>query len=413
MKKLIILAIIFFKSAAFSQDYTFTLANDFQSLFGVDGNLVSYNPIFKLDKDSIYNKTESSKIKKLPKVRSNNDLAYGFLYFTGNSDSVFENEIVFLVKNYMSEKSILYFDKNGNLDFTDDDAPVMFSKDLRVELKNSKIKAASLHYFISKSMPINDAGQTFKKRIRSLFPNSQLISPDNWITNQRLSIKVTKALLNEKPITIYLFDEDADGLFTSNTDKIFIEPNTVELGKDIFAFSINASLINDNATFLIYGKYYSLKELDEGGKKLIITSSSKDITKVHITGDIISTIKIDLLNGQSLSIEDMLNKGKYTLLEVSDTWCGGCIVQKPIVKAIHESNKARVIGVFANDTEASVSKYIQNYGINWQVGLMNEEFKKMFRINTFPTYILISPKGKIEMIEMQAKKIKEYLNKVK
>jgi hypothetical protein len=109
MKKLIILWIILINSLAYSQDYTYNLSNDFQSQFGSSTDMVALNPIFKLESDTIFNKTYNSKIKKFPIGLSNINLAYGFLYFTGNSISVFENEIVFLVENYMSDNPIFFF----------------------------------------------------------------------------------------------------------------------------------------------------------------------------------------------------------------------------------------------------------------------------------------------------------------
>jgi thiol-disulfide isomerase/thioredoxin len=413
MKNLIIISIVFIKSTAFSQDYSFVVENNYQSLFGSNSDMTAFNPIFKLDGDNIFNKTESSKIRALPKELSNYDLAYGFLYFAGNSNPIFENEIVFLVKNYMSEKPILYFDKNGNLDFTDDDAPIEFSNDFKLVLKNSMNQFSALHYLIGKSEISPKNQEALQNRFSSKYHKSNSVPSSYWLTNQRMSVRLSKGKINEKPITIFLFDEDGDGLFTANTDKIYIDSGFVELGEDVSSFLRKASLINNNARFLIHNNTYSLKQLDEAGGKLTITSSANLITKINGVGDIISTLKIDLLNGQILSIESLFKEEKYTLLEVGGTWCGGCIAQKPIIKEIYDSNIANVIGVFANDTEARVNIYIKKHSIKWQIGLMDEAFKKQFGINLFPTYILISPKGKIEMIEMEANKIKEYLNKVK
>ncbi|GFZ93751.1 hypothetical protein GCM10011531_27070 [Aquaticitalea lipolytica] len=408
MKK-IILWIILINSLAYSQDYTYNLSNDFQSQFGSSTDMVALNPIFKLESDTIFNKTYNSKIKKFPIGLSNINLAYGFLYFTGNSNSVFENEIVFLVENYMSDNPILYFDKNGNLDFTDDGGPIKFSDNFKLALKNIKNHSASLHYNISKGFFPNDAGQTFKTRIKSLYPNAYLISPNYWITNQRLFVKVSKGMLNDKPITIYLFDEDSDGLFTANIDKIFIEPNTIELEKDVSSFSRKASLISNNATFLIYGMKFSLKNLDESGDILVLEKSNKQINKIYDLGDSIDFLSLKLINDQSISINDFLNKDKYILIEVGGTWCGGCIAQKPIISEIYESNKAYVFGVFANDTKATVEKYVGKHKIEWDIGLMTQEFKKRFGINSFPTYILISPYGKIKLIDINAHRIKSLL----
>jgi thiol-disulfide isomerase/thioredoxin len=374
--------------------------------------MVALSPIFKLESDTIFNKTYNSNIKKFPIGLSNINLAYGFLYFTGNSISVFENEIVFLVENYMSDNPIFFFDKNGNLDFTDDDDPIPFINKLNLKLKNSEYPFSELHYQIGKSEISLKNQEALNNRFSSKYPKSKIVSTNYWLTNLRKAVKLSNTKLNGKSITVILFDENADGLFSENIDKIFIEPNTIELGNDLSSYLRKAITISKDATFLIHNMAYSLKALDIAGKNLTLTPTSKKVNKVYSVGDIISTLKIELINEQALPIDSLFNNGKYVLLEVGGTWCGGCITQKPIVKEIQSSKKAIVIGVFANDTKASVSKYIEKHDINWQVGLMNDEFKNLFGIYSFPTYILISPKGKIEMIEIASYKIKEHLNKV-
>ncbi|MEZ4797561.1 MAG: TlpA disulfide reductase family protein [Flavobacteriaceae bacterium] len=409
MKKLIILFILSISITAFPQDFKINLSNNFQSQFGSSSDMIALNPIFKLESDTIFNKTEYSKIKRFPKGVSNSDLAYGFLYFSGNHNPIFENEIVFLVKNYMSDKPLLYFDLNGNLDFTDDGNPISFINSFNLTLKNNDNPSSELHYQIGKSEISIKNQEALIHRFSSKYPKSKIVSTNYWLTNLRKAVKLSNTKLDGKPITVMLFDENADGLFSENIDKIFIEPNTIELGKDLSSYLRKANTISKDATFLIHNRTYSLKSLDIAGKNLIITSTLKKANKVFGVGDIISTLKIELINELALPIESLLNNEKYVLLEVGGTWCGGCITQKPIVKEIQNSKKAIVIGVFANDTKASVSKYIDKHDINWQVGLMNDEFKNLFGINSFPTYILISPQGKIEMIDINASKIKKII----
>ena len=62
-----------------------------------------------------------------------------------------------------------------------------------------------------------------------------------------------------------------------------------------------------------------------------------------------------------------------------------------------------IIGVFEHDNQQSVEAYRKRHDLPWTLALADEEFRKRFNITFFPSYILVSPEGKIITIVNNAK----------
>ena len=122
----------------------------------------------------------------------------------------------------------------------------------------------------------------------------------------------------------------------------------------------------------------------------------------------VSKFSIDLLSGETRTLSNLI-KDKPLLIDVGGTWCGGCITQEPTIKKIHKEQLANIIGVFAHDTEERVANYVKKHNIEWPVALMSKAFVEKFKTYSYPTYILISKEGNVEIIERSAEKLYVYL----
>lgn len=415
VRKLLFVFCLLTQTVICSQNLKFNLPNNYVNQFGAKTDLVSFNPLFKLNNNVIANKTESKLIKRLPAHLREAELGYGFLFFKGNLASEFENEVSFLVKNYNSNAPEIYLDKNGNLDFTDDGLPITFkNKELIILLINQSNRTSAYHYKLGKSKIAASNVIRMKNRFASKYPNAEIVDAKFWLTNQRLSVKLSHETLNDKPITILLNDASSDGIYTFNTndfgDRIVITEGHLDSNKDLSAVLRLGEPIDKNAVFILYGKKYGVKHINEQGSFLQIEETNARTSSKTKVGSKVSNIKINLLDGRIVNLNDLLADDKFLLLDFGGTWCGGCIMQEPTIKKVFKTNKVNIVGVFDHDTKTSVTNYIKKRDIKWPLALMTPELKTMFSINAYPTYILIAPNKEIVIIDLKSENILSYIN---
>jgi len=119
------------------------------------------------------------------------------------------------------------------------------------------------------------------------------------------------------------------------------------------------------------------------------------------TGTIVKNFTKTDLFGKSFNLEAL--KGKYVLLDFWGSWCNPCIATIPEIKKIHQKykHKLEVVSIAFDKDEALVKELVKKHEMSWThlFDLDNRENKhsliKLFKVNTFPTQILIDPAGKI------------------
>jgi len=121
------------------------------------------------------------------------------------------------------------------------------------------------------------------------------------------------------------------------------------------------------------------------------------------TGD----IQLQSLSKKELSLNGMVNDGKYNLVMIWSTDCVACEEQKPMIQAFHKDyseTKANVIGI-ANDgmsLRKKINKLIKKNKPTYPNFIASPEtFFSEFEIATgkkfraTPTYIMFDPEGRI------------------
>lgn len=105
----------------------------------------------------------------------------------------------------------------------------------------------------------------------------------------------------------------------------------------------------------------------------------------------------DVITGKTFK----LGNGKYTLLDFWGTWCGPCIQSIPDLIDIHKKYRNKgleIVSIASDDSIDAVKDFLKRKDIGW-VNLFEAKSEGkvtgLFAINTFPTYILIDPSGKI------------------
>lgn len=400
-----------------AQTFDISLKEERVSQFGKNSDMVSMNPIFRLENNTIHNKNKSQVIVKLPKELTNADLAYGFLFFTGNKNPNFQNEVVFLVEDYKSKSPKIYVDSNGNLDFTDDGKPLDFSENkLQLKLNNEFKPSGHLSYQLHKSQIKEVNNDRLLGRYKGKYPKSSIVHTKYWFSSERLSVNISSHKLNGTSITILTYDGNADGLLKFDAgpygDRIAITDQSISSSGDLSSFIRAAEPVNYSALFKIGKETFRLQNINSDGSSLsLIPSDQKVRSKIGIGSNILD-LTFTLIDGKELSIKELLKDQKPILLDFGATWCAGCVKQEKNIKEIYKTKSFNVVGLFPDDKKARVESYISNKNIQWPVGLLSKELKKKLHINAYPTFMLVSKEGKILKIDMSSENINMKLSKM-
>lgn len=193
--------------------------------------------------------------------------------------------------------------------------------------------------------------------------------------------------------------------------------------KHLFDFSRKSSFIvaRPTADSLTRTKINSLKDnMYYDGDVVLIGKENFVFESVSKLGDTlylkkITTDKIPIGNkvgfrspdfqGKDLVAQKIIdskeNRGKYLLLDFWGTWCGPCIQLIGETRKLYEGfdkQKIFMVGVCYDDDEKKVMDFIGEKNINWpQIfnARKKAEICKLFDVESYPTFILIDPDGKI------------------
>lgn len=112
-------------------------------------------------------------------------------------------------------------------------------------------------------------------------------------------------------------------------------------------------------------------------------------------GKMMPEFSFKTFDGETISSEIL--KGKFVFIDFWGTWCGGCIYEMPNIKTMREkisTDKLFIVG-FVNDEADSLKKYMSKNTFNYPNVLVDQDFLKKCEVQSYPTTVLIDPKGEI------------------
>ncbi len=128
-------------------------------------------------------------------------------------------------------------------------------------------------------------------------------------------------------------------------------------------------------------------------------AKQKENEKKTAEGTMAPDFTLKDLNGKDFKLSSL--RGKYVLLDFWGSWCGWCIKALPNMKECYNKNskngKFEIVSIDCNDTEAKWKAAVKQHDMTW-TQVKNEDADAIptkFGVSGFPTFILISPEGKI------------------
>jgi thiol-disulfide isomerase/thioredoxin len=116
-------------------------------------------------------------------------------------------------------------------------------------------------------------------------------------------------------------------------------------------------------------------------------------------GDSVPEFSFTDLDGKAQRFTEF--RGRYVLLDFWGTWCGPCRAELPNLEKAYEQFRARsfiILGMNDEKEPDKARKVLSNAGVTYpqstgEAG--NDLVYKRFRIDRFPTKVLLDPAGKV------------------
>lgn len=306
-------------------------------------------------------------------------------------------------KNSLGETKMI-IDANNNMDFSDDEIftpPVMdmdaTNFDMHSLIDNTpkrivEYERLSNNKIIRESAPL-------------LFFQGK--NPQHmWMCNIG---KYAVTQFDDKEIAISFNDFHS---LSGNDIKLVIMNDSLRSGKKVAlsdATAIGQYLIDDD-------KMYINKGVDKNRNVLILEKNNLPKNNIESTQIGFKAIPFEakLFNKEEIvSLKDY--QGKYLFIDFWAIWCAPCIKEFPFLKSLYENvdkSKIEFLGIAGESKAESVEKMIEKYQLVWPQILSDNtnQITKLYRINGYPTTLLIDPEGIIIAKNLRGKDLE---NKIK
>ncbi len=338
-----------------------------------------------------------------------------------------------------TDRQELYIDLNYNNDLTDDGPPRVFlnsQNEMQFDMVNNTDQQQRIRMsYIRKPDPkkygdqkefIDAHGNLTKKIIQNVelfdrikdFPGK--VGTFYW--NDRITVRRGNIRVGNGSYLIGLQDFTYSGLYNEKQDLIYVDNN--HTGKIIFMFNNNKYQLTD--TFSIGNVYFRVKEADKYGKWIDLERVKGKRTMFYINridstnavGASFGTIdpswkSIALISLDARNIDLGSYSGKPVLLNFWGEWCKPCIDEIPELKRLHaDVPQLQMISFLEVNDLQKAKQIITDSAMSWPHFLLPEELKKKFKIEGFPTNILILPNGRNLIVagNLSNTSLKEYIH---
>ena len=223
-----------------------------------------------------------------------------------------------------------------------------------------------------------------------------------------------KNAFNKKSETFYALHKDSlktpqqELTFSKETDKLNQEE--VSIDKKFATDHVNTLV----GTFVFMNSFYGLSLTE---KEAIISLMNEDTKEVKRIGEIIADMEIEKkvavgntyvdfklpgINGNTISLSDLIGKTDFVLVDFWASWCGPCMKFLPELQAFYAKHKGanlEILGVSLDDNKEAWISTVAAHKISWK--LVSDligwkcEGSRAYAVNSIPCTVLIDKSGKI------------------
>jgi thiol-disulfide isomerase/thioredoxin len=221
--------------------------------------------------------------------------------------------------------------------------------------------------------------------------------------DERINLAKGRIKINEKNYAIGLYDYNINGLFNNEKDLLLVDINNdgkLESTRDAFRL---------NDVFELEGKHFKLDFIDPYGRNMILIETNEESTLYYLKEFQTQTIKgvtkgnldssfwsleYKTITGNNVNMN--IFKGKYLLLNFWGEWCGPCLAEIPgLIEGYKKfpRKKLEIISFLNTSKLEKAKKVIKEKGMLWPQIKITDWIDEKFRVQGWPTNILIYPDG--------------------
>ncbi len=204
--------------------------------------------------------------------------------------------------------------------------------------------------------------------------------------------------INNALYNLALFNYSTEQIYTSQIARLIIVPITARFlpcTSGQIQYKVGDTIYLNNNIYLFDSVNFSGNELFF--QDLGIQKKEYGLNINNYCFPISST---DILTGNKFSTTDL---NKYLLLDFWGTWCGPCKESTNDLKELNRLLKDKpfeLVGVAFDKSKDDVTDYLKKENINW-TNIFDQQSSSSvcdkFKIQAYPTFILVDPNGKIIM----------------
>lgn len=376
---------------------------DLQNEYRASDNRYNPLPLYKLPENNKITYAKSDKVYdvKLPDGISS-EVAFTTEFFTGWEDGALDRSVLMLIADYTTSMPGLYVDYNQNLDLSDDGPAITLRPDESIPIHFYRSDNRDATYTIKVTTNFLKAPRSIEmdsKWMKIMKQNPvhgdvEIVDMKFWLGSKRQNMISNSVEINGQKIQLGIMDWDCNGLYNDPEDRLL----TGEYGNAYLSFSERdgAVSLGEEPLIEIGDKTYEVVHVDPEGDFLEMVVTDKRKKTILKPGDIVADLKFKLISGETTSIHEFLEEGKYTLIDVWGTWCKPCVSKLPELKAFYERNvhKMNMVAI-AYDNKPSVEKFITKNKITWPNGMFTKELIEELMVEGYPYFLLLNDKGKV------------------
>jgi hypothetical protein len=337
----------------------------------------------------------------IKKPQGYRNYAYGYLFFTGSSNSLNPGFVTVLVADYNTVAATLWVDNNQNFDFTDDEKrtlPYFSNKGIEIEIgddKNGQNRIALTRTMLFGKLDL----RKYKDEYYSYYYKDRtFIGLDYTYREQRYLAKTGIVKLNDDSFRIALHDGNSNGKFNDNdTDRLIVinyNDSIFDTTNDLFASKLNAD--KKNNYFEKNGKIFEIIEADPLGNYVKIKLSNSDLLfgKIAIKKKIPKVI-ITTYRGEKKNIKKLRKHQVFmyfTSLTSKNFEKDTAILRK--IAAIDSCSIRVIMFLYANKSY-TVRIFGSQSKANYTIALGHKILNKKLGIRGLPQTLLVCKRRKV------------------
>ena len=319
----------------------------------------------------------------------------------------------------------LYIDSNNDEDLTNDGDPLFFPKTenefsfLLNETLDPDQAVGRIFYRTPQSLLLHPESEakiradvvdvegnlqpSFRERMTWL-PDAYTGEKGTYYFKNRLSLRRGYLVLEGDTIDIGLYDYSENGRFDDPDDQLYLD---LDGDRKLGLYWANETFkLNDVVG--IKGSRYKLSHVDPYGRNVIVEQTDEDPTFYYVTEQVDRQIdgftgqldtafwelEFEDLHGERIDLADL--RGRYILLNFWGEWCAPCMEELPdlvSVDAKTPDTELQMIGMLLTYDQEGAEQVIAEQGMKWPQVLLTEEIQEQFKVQSYPTNILIFPDG--------------------